>query len=162
IARGLLSAADGLQRLHQRTGRRIVLALEPEPLSTLETAAEAAAFFERWLLPAGGLAARPPRPWLGACRPAGQYQGSRSSLAALRRSGVPIAKVQLSSALRLAEPARNAAALAPFADDRWFHQVVARSADGTLRRIADLPEALAEAPGTRDPEWRVHFHVPLF
>jgi sugar phosphate isomerase/epimerase len=162
IARGLLSAADGLQRLRQRTGRRIVLALEPEPLSTLETAAEAAAFFERWLLPAGDVAARHLGLCYDACHQAVEYEDMAGSLQALRRTGVPIAKVQLSSALRLADPARNAAALAPFADDRWFHQVVARSPGGALRRIADLPEALADAPGTLDAEWRVHFHVPLF
>ena len=162
IARGLLSAADGLSRLQQRTGRRIVLALEPEPLASLETAAEAAAFFERWLLPAGDIATRHLGLCYDACHQAVEYEDMRGSLEALRRAGVPIAKVQLSSALRLSEPARHAAALAPFADDRWFHQVVARAPDGGLRRIADLHEALEQAPGTRDGEWRVHFHVPLF
>ncbi len=192
IAAGLLAAAAGLQRLEQRTGRRIVLALEPEPLSSLETTEEVVAFFERWLLPAGDRAARHLALCYDACHQAVEFEDMAGSLAALRRAGIAIAKVQLSSALRLREPARHSGVLRPFAEDRWFHQVVARGADGALRRLADLPEALAEAGanataasraapaapraapggrpgappreegGQRDEEWRIHYHVPLF
>ncbi len=165
IVRGLLAAADGLAALRARSGRRIVLALEPEPGSTLETTAEACEFFARRLLPAGDAA----RTHLGlcfdACHQAVEFEEPQASLRALRRAGVPVAKVQLSAALVLRDPARHAALLAPWAEDRWFHQVVARAADGSLARLSDLPEALSSAApaAVRDAaEWRVHFHVPLF
>jgi hypothetical protein len=79
---------------------------------------------------------------------------------------VRVLKVQVSAGLRVAPPDAVArAALAPFAEGVYLHQVVARH--GThLRRTLDLPQALAEATraaeATGDDEWRVHFHVPLF
>jgi len=165
IVRGLLAAADGLAALRARTGRRIVLALEPEPGSSLETTDEACDFFARRLLPAGEAA----RAHLGlcfdACHQAVEYEEPAAALAALARAGVTVAKVQVSAALVLRDPARHAALLAPWAEDRWFHQVVARGADGRLARLADLPLALApDAPrAVREAvEWRVHFHVPVF
>lgn len=165
IARGLRAAADGLAALRARTGRRIVLALEPEPGSTLETTAEACAFFARRLLPAGDAAREHLGLCFDACHQAVEFEEPRAALQALRRAGVPVAKAQLSAALVLRDPARYAELLRPWAEDRWFHQVVARAADGSLTRLSDLPEALAPGapPALRAAaEWRVHFHVPLF
>ncbi|HTE06964.1 MAG TPA: metabolite traffic protein EboE [Planctomycetota bacterium] len=166
VARGLLAAADGLAELELRTGRRIVLALEPEPLSLLESTAETVAFFQRWLWPHGARARRHLGLCYDACHQAVEFEAPRASLAALAAAGIPIAKVQLSSALSVPAPARHAAALARYAEDRWFHQVVARAPDGALQRWPDLPEALdalrgGAGHGERD-DWRIHFHVPLF
>lgn len=164
IVRGLLEAARGLAALRARSGRRIVLALEPEPGSWVETTEQACDLFARRLLPDGEAA----RAHLGlcwdACHQAVEFEDPAASLAALRAAGVPLAKVQLSAALVLRDPARHAALLAPWAEDRWFHQVVARGTDGRLTRLADLPLALAaDAPrAVREAdEWRVHFHVPV-
>ena len=41
----------------------------------------------------------------------------------------------------------------------YFHQVIARSEDGRLKRFLDLPDALAAHEPAE--EWRVHFHIPL-
>jgi hypothetical protein len=79
-----------------------------------------------------------------------------------------VPKVQVTAGLRIVLHEGDDAtldALAAFADDVYLHQVVERSADGTLTRHLDLPQALAAArtrrgQGTR--EWRVHFHVPVF
>lgn len=165
IVRGLLAAAAGLAALRARSGRRIVLALEPEPGSWVETTEQACDLFARRLLAEGGDAARA---HLGlcwdACHQAVEYEEPAASLAALRAAGVTVAKVQVSAALVLRDPARHAALLAPWAEDRWFHQVVARGADGRLARLHDLPAALApDAPhAVREAaEWRVHFHVPV-
>jgi len=165
IATGLLAAADGLAALHESTGRSIRLAIEPEPCSSLETAAEVVAFFTRWLLPAGAAAREHLGVCFDACHQAVEFEHLPTSLAGLLRAGVPVAKVQLSSALALRDPAAHAALLLPWAEDRWFHQVVARTRDGALRRLPDLPDALSPQAGSavRDAlEWRVHFHVPLF
>jgi len=64
--------------------------------------------------------------------------------------------------------------LAPFAEDVYLHQVVARAADGGLHRFRDLdvflnPPSFAgptegEQSAIRSPQWeeaRVHFHIPL-
>ncbi len=162
IAKGLLKAADGLARLEDETGRRIVLGLEPEPLSFLETTPEVIRFFERHLHPTGEAARR----YLGlcydACHQAVEFEDMAESLRALREAGVPLAKVQLSSAIRLPAPQTDRALLEPLSQDRWFHQVVARMTDGDLVRYPDLPVALADASEAAADEWRVHYHVPIF
>jgi sugar phosphate isomerase/epimerase len=162
VARGLLAAAEGLADLEQRTGRRVVLAVEPEPLSTLETTGEVEAFFAERLLPAGEAARRHLGLCFDACHQAVEFERVADSLAALHEARVPIAKVQLSSAIRVEQPARALDLLAPWAEDRWFHQVVVRQGDGSLRRLSDLAEALADERAPEEGPWRVHFHVPIF
>jgi hypothetical protein len=96
---------------------------------------------------------------LDACHAAVEFEDLGAALARLRAAGVPIAKVQLGAGLRVS-PADAAAraALAPFAEGVYLHQVVARAGDRLVRHD-DLPAALADAAPA--DEWRVHFHVPL-
>lgn len=162
IAAGLLAAAEGLARLEGESGRRLVLCLEPEPFSSCETSAELIAFFERHLLPAGPAAARHLGVCFDVCHQAVQHEDVVAALQAHRAAGVFVGKLQLSSALAVERPARAAAALRPWADDRWFHQVVARLPDGALVRWPDLGAALDDPRALAAPSWRVHFHVPIF
>ena len=145
-----------------QTGRRLHLGLEPEPLGLLETTDETVAFFDRL---------RDDHPndsrlaeFLGVnydtCHLAVEFENPSASLARLRRHGVKISKLHLSSALKLRPAPESLAALAAFADDIWLHQVVSRAADGKLTRHKDLDAALA-APKSPAEEWRVHFHIPL-
>ncbi len=181
IAEALLRHAAGLAALEDRTGRRIALALEPEPMCLMETTAEAAGFFEEFLFTAeaaarfAALSGRAPsaaeallRRHLGlcldVCHAAVEFEAPEDSLAALRRAEVPVAKLQLSSAL--AVPRMDAAAadlLRRFDDGVYLHQVVEQGPDG-LTRYLDLPQALAAWHGGGRPgrEWRVHCHVPVF
>ena len=160
LAAGFRAAASRLAGLEARTGRRVVLALEPEPLSTLETTDEVLSFFERHLQ--GDDERRHLGLCYDACHQAVEFEDAAASLTALSRAGIELAKVQLSSAIRVPDPAADAGGLRPFAEDRWFHQVVARAPDGALRRWADLPDALDDPDAAAAGEWRVHFHVPLF
>lgn len=175
----LLRHAVHLVGLERSTGKAIALALEPEPCCYLETVEEAVRYFEGQLYGAGAAArlaslaglSRPQaeaalRRHLGlcydVCHAAVEYEDPRASIAALRASGIPIAKIQLSSALRVAEvDAASVRNLAAFAEPVYLHQVVQRT-NGALRRYTDLPEALAAAAQARGSEWRVHFHVPVF
>jgi hypothetical protein len=179
IAEGLLQAVADLIRLHHQTGRVMALALEPEPWCLLETVADAVQFFTRWLfsstavqrlaaLAGIGLAAAAealPR-HLGVCvdvcHLAVGFEDPAAAFAALAAAGIPIHKLQLSSALRLAAADQQArAGLAAYVDPVYLHQVVARHHDGRIRRFLDLPDALA-SDSEEAAEWRVHFHVPLF
>ena len=84
-----------------------------------------------------------------------------SGLATLAAAGVRVGKVQVSSALKVADPGDPASreALARFHEPRYLHQVRWQEPDGAVRGTDDLDEALANGPlGT---EWRVHFHVPI-
>jgi hypothetical protein len=183
MAKAMLAHAAHLVRLRAATGRRVALALEPEPCCYLETIDETVAFFQQHLLgpeaihgfseatgldPAG--AERAIREHVGvcldACHMAVEFEDPGVVLDALDQAGVRVAKVQVTAGLRVVIPADDASALdalAAFADDVYLHQVVERRPDGALTRYLDLPQALAasrDRPGAR--EWRVHFHVPVF
>lgn len=179
VAEGLLQAVAGLVRLEQETSRTVALALEPEPWCLLESTADAVAFFGGYLftdaaalrlgalagLTAAEAAAALPRHLglcLDVCHMAVNFEKPEESLAALATAGIPIHKVQLSAALRIARVDDAARArIAAFREDVYLHQTVARAADGTVRRFVDLPQALDGADG-QDEEWRIHFHVPVF
>lgn len=172
-----------LAALQARSGKTVTLALEPEPCCLLETVAETVDFFEQRIYgpeAAARLAAlsglspdearRALRRHLGVCydvcHAAVEFEEPRAALARLRAAGIPVFKVQLSAALKLAPvTAASLAQLRPFDEPVYLHQTVARGRGG-LTRYVDLPEALGEAeralaePGGQ--EWRTHFHVPIF
>lgn len=176
----LLQQVAHLVALRARTGRRIGLALEPEPHCFLETTAEAVAFFSQQLhSPAAaqrlaaltGLdaaaAALALQEHLGLCldlcHAAVEFEDAAGCIRQLREAGIPVLKLQISAGLRLPTlDDASLAALGCFGDPVYLHQVVQRGPDG-LQRFADLPEAFAALPPVRtDHEWRVHFHVPIF
>jgi sugar phosphate isomerase/epimerase len=150
----LESVAEGLERLEAETGRRIRLALEPEPGCAIETVAQAADFL-------AGLAPE----WIGlcldACHLAVQFEDADGALARLADARVSVVKAQVSSALRVEEPGSDPGRtlLGSYVEPRFLHQVRER-VNGHVAGVDDLPEALAGGlPGRR--EWRVHFHVPV-
>jgi sugar phosphate isomerase/epimerase len=182
VADNLLRHAAQLAALHAQTGKRVTLALEPEPFCMLETIDDAVTFFARYLhsdravhrlaeltgaTPAGAAAlmAQHLGVCLDACHAAVQFESASEIVARLRAAAIPVAKLQLSSGLRL--PHVDAAArhaLLPYLDEVYLHQVVERRGD-TLTRYLDLPDALKSAQAsetTPPPEWRIHFHVPVF
>ena len=97
------------------------------------------------------------------CHGAVEYEDPAAAFAALDRAGIRVAKLQLSSALRLPSvDAASEGALTAFDDGVYLHQVVERQ-KGVISRFIDLPPALAALrAGTAGGEWRVHCHVPVF
>lgn len=159
----VVETLEHLDGIAQRTGKALVLAFEPEPGCVLETTAATLEFFERLALPSTFA------PLAGVCfdccHQAVQYEDPASSFGRLAAAGIPIGKVQVSSALRAM--GGEIAALRDFDEPTYLHQVVARDRDGLLHRFADLPDFFAEEGlFARSPEafveCRVHFHVPIF
>jgi len=180
IAGQLVRHAAHLVHLERRTGRRIVLALEPEPCCLLETVAETVAFFRDHLHSAAaearlgeltGLdaaaAGRALRDHLGVCldlcHAAVEFEEPAQCLRELEAADIAVAKIQVTAGLRIPRlTVESAEALRRLEDAVYLHQVVERSVDG-LRRFEDLDAALASSAWReRDAEWRVHFHVPVF
>ena len=153
----LVEAARGLARLHDQTGARVLLALEPEPDCALETTDEAIAFFERLCERGGDAVSGFLGICLDACHMACEFEEPATSLRRLEAAGVRVPKVHVSSALIVPEGEDAPALLAPFADPVYFHQTAVRSGE-VISRFPDLPQAIEAAP---EGEWRVHFHVPL-
>jgi sugar phosphate isomerase/epimerase len=150
--RALEQVAFGLEELEEQTGKRIRLALEPEPGCTIETVAQASEF----------LAGFAPE-WIGlcldACHLAVQFEEPGAAVSMLADAGVPVVKAQVSSALRVPAPASARAFLDEFAEPKFMHQV-RECVGGGVSGVDDLPEALAGGLPAQD-EWRVHFHVPV-
>jgi hypothetical protein len=179
IARNLITHTAKLVGIHQSTGKTIMLALEPEPYCLIETIAETVDFFQHRLFSDaavrqlsestgldGSAAQDALRRHLGVCydvcHAAVEFEDPRTSIQALNDAGIAIGKLQLSSALRIAEvDAQSEAQLRPFDEPVYLHQVV-QNRNGQLAHFVDLDEALAQIDDAAGAEWRVHFHVPIF
>ena len=177
--------AETLVRIHRESGQLLHLDIEPEPDCLLEDTSETIEFFERWLFRHGadwlaaqlGISAAAARDAVrehirvcfDCCHFAVEFEDPDVALGRLEAAGIRIGRVQLSSALRVARPANEAASakidarLRPFVESTYLHQVVARNREG-LSRFPDLDVALGalRSDPAADAEWRIHFHVPLF
>ncbi len=178
-AHHLATHAAHLWRIEQDDGVHLQLAIEPEPFCLLETIEETVAYFERYLfdgpgreafaaetgLSTGAVEEALPR-YLGVCydvcHAAVEYEDPKASLDALQAAGIPIGKLQLSSAIKLRKVTdASAGALGQFDEPVYLHQTMERST-GPVVRYPDLSEALANLDNARGKEWRSHFHVPIF
>lgn len=162
----LWRCVEHIERVNQLRGRALHLGLEPEPLCTLETSDETVRYFEELRADRPGDARLDEL--LGVnydcCHLGVEFEDAAEALGRLRAAGVKLSKIHLSSALKVRPSPEALRALGAFQDPVYFHQVVARAADGTLARVTDLPAALEEQSVVRDPkfeEWRIHYHIPL-
>lgn len=179
IARQLARAAMALSRIYDRTGALITLGLEPEPACLIETTQEAIAFLQDHLFSQSanllrGLVHndRPSQPLehllrrhvgvcLDACHAAVQFEDPVATVRSLRKTGILVAKLQITAGLVV--PCATPEALQhlrAFDDGHYLHQGTVALAEG-LERFVDLPDAFARNDWSGSP-WRVHFHVPVF
>ena len=176
----VLRVAARLVDIHQRTGRMVGLALEPEPFCFLETTDEAVAYFTNHLY-SGAAAARLAklanipiseahialRRHLGVvfdiCHQAVAYENIPESLQKLVDAGIPIFKLQEAAALYMPEVnAPVVDVLTKYADTIYLTQTKEKK-DGEFTQFLNLEDAFAawkERSGPR--EWRTHIHVPVF
>ena len=180
MAARMVEAVANLVETERRTGKRIALALEPEPCCFLETADESIAFFETELFSPETLdllAARTGvnrsdaeillRRHLGicydVCHGSVEYEDPVAALDRLLAAGISVPKVQLSAAMRIPVMTDELiGAVMRYDDGVYLHQTIVRGTGG-LTRYVDLPDAVAAfRQGRADGEWRIHCHVPLF
>lgn len=177
----LLRVVAHLIDLERRTGRRVKLALEPEPFCFLESTEETVRYFEEHVYSATGTRqlaclARAPvseaqglvRRHLGVVFDIGHqsvaFEDIPAALELLVAAGIPIFKLQEAAALWVPEVTEDAvAALKRFTNTIYLSQTNERR-DGTVTRYLNLTDAIAAwrtSPGG-SREWRTHFHVPVF
>lgn len=170
MRRNLWRTVEHIAQVSERTGKKLHLGLEPEPLCYLETSEEMVQFYQQM---------REERPndarlseHLGVnydnCHLAIEYEEPKDVIARFQTNGVKISKLHFSSALKVRPSASVREALRSFVDTVYFHQVIERDAQGSIRRYKDLDVALDEAAkwtmdetAQRQLEWRIHFHIPL-
>lgn len=167
--------------LEKRTGRRVKLALEPEPACFLETTDEAVAFFEDRIFSRAGITelasiADIPlseaegliRRFLGVVFDIGHqavgFENIPASLNKLVEAGIPIFKLQEAAALWVEKLSTEIIPeLRVFTDTIYLSQSTLRTATG-ITKYLNLGEALDafEANPSIETEMRTHFHVPVF
>lgn len=176
----LLRVVAHLVALEERTGRRVKLALEPEPACFLETTAETVAYFTDRIYSTDGirelakLASLPlseaegaMRRHLGVVFDIGHqsvgFEDIPASLASLVVAGIPIFKLQEAAALWVKELTLDQVPqLRAFTETIYLSQTTLRR-DGTITKYLTLAEALDEFENDPRPaEIRTHFHVPVF
>ncbi len=166
--------AQFLGELEKRSGRRIVVAIEPEPGCLFDRYQPLLDYFDRELPDANH------RRYIGVCHDvchsAVMFEPQAEAFAAYAKASVVVGKVQVSSAIdvplgQMADEQRRSAIaqLTQFAEDRYLHQTGAIDRDGRFHLWEDLPQwlesiTLRESAGGagRDQHLRIHFHVPIF
>jgi len=149
----------GLADVEATTGRRIRVAVEPEPGCVGETATGLVEHLAD--LDAARLGV-----CLDLCHLATEFEEPAAALAAVQEAGLDVVKTQVSAALHAPDPAdpEALAALEEFVEGRFLHQTRVRRGGGVERRD-DLPDALGRVDDVpaldTDGPWRVHVHVPL-
>ena len=171
IRGNLWRCIEHVARVCEQTGRKMHLALEPEPLCLLESSAETLQLFDR-------LRAEHPRDprlteHLGVdydtCHFAVEFEEPQNALSCLVHHGIKVSKIHLSSALTARPTAEACAALKGLMDPDQLHQVCARDSGGQRIIYRDIRDALlagphpeaASAEAAALPEWRIHLHIPL-
>jgi hypothetical protein len=177
----LLRVIAHLVSLERQSGRRVKLALEPEPFCFLETTDETVHYFQERIFSSSGaeefarLADVPVSEAIGLVRrhlgvvfdighQSVEFEDIPGALESLVGAGIPIFKLQEAAALWVPEvTGETVKALEQFTDTIYLSQTTERR-DGRLTRFLNLGDAIEAwnaAPGGAR-EWRTHFHVPVF
>jgi sugar phosphate isomerase/epimerase len=175
----MLEAVAKLVDIERAIGKRIALALEPEPCCFLETVGEGIAFFQNALFASDAIRNFATMVRVGAseaetllrrhlgicydvCHGSVEYEDPVAALDRLIGAGITIPKIQLSAAMRVPAMTKDlVGAVMRYDDGVYLHQTIARDDNG-LTRYVDLPDAVAAFDGRTAPEWRIHCHVPVF
>ena len=163
----LRELAEFLAKIESDSGRRIVVAIEPEPGCVIDTTGDVIRFFDSQL--PDSLHRKHITVCHDICHSAVMMEPQDEVLLRLATAKIGIGKVQVSSAVvadwtAMAGDRREEAKqqLAEFAEDRYLHQTGRRTSDGRFALAEDLPQLLNDDSAIDDDRWVVHFHVPIF
>lgn len=162
--------ATFLEKLERDTGKKIVVAVEPEPGCILDSVDDIVKFFDEELSEAVH------RSYITVCHDichsAVMNESQREVIQRYAAAGITIGKVQVSSAIvadwktiPVSDRQATLGQLRDFAEDRYLHQTGQIALDGSFELATDLPDLLSrttEADLDRTDRWVIHFHVPIF
>ncbi|MFO7936122.1 MAG: metabolite traffic protein EboE [Kiritimatiellia bacterium] len=155
-------AAEYLRILHRETGKKITLAIEPEPDCVIGNSTELLNWFER-LYDTGDAAREYIGVCLDTCHFAVEYEDPLEVIHKLETADINIARIQLSSAISTTISGNSINALRAFIDTVYLHQTKIQTAENKIVSFPDLTEEVLKiALQYKDATLRTHFHVPLF
>lgn len=156
-----------LQNIKKMTGVHIRFCIEMEPSCVLEHSDELIDYFHQYLFKQKEV----PKEWVqqyfgvcyDICHQAVMYENSLDTLKLLLNQGIPLGKIQVSSALAVTDPASAQVfpVLQTYAEPRYLHQVRALDKNSNLISYVDLVLALKDNKFLTQKQWRIHFHVPI-
>lgn len=174
----LRTVATHFSSLAQRTGREIVLAIEPEPGCVLNRAQEVIDFLQQFVFDGHSESVRRHITVChDICHSAVMFESQGDALQAYADNEIRIGKLQVSSAVEVPwqevagdESGGRAMAgqLLGFDEPRYLHQTTrVGPGDGRVELVEDLPIALrnwcsSSDAAYPDQPWRIHFHVPIY
>ncbi|MEZ6124911.1 MAG: metabolite traffic protein EboE [Planctomycetaceae bacterium] len=170
----LIQMARFLKDLHTQTGRRIRLAVEPEPMCHMSSIPnQVVPQFQALFALADALNCEADvREYIGlcfdVCHQAVEFELIPKSFDQLADAGIRLNKIHITNAIELLSPRENSAgreALSGFVEPRYLHQTFARFSDGRIVRKLDLNQEILSATDDEFMQadaWRVHFHVPVY
>lgn len=180
FTRNVFRVVKHLRELEERTGRRVKLAIEPEPACYLETTDETVAYFKERIYSRRGIqelaqvagiaiseAEGAARRYLGIVFDIGHqsvgFENITESLNKLVDAGIPIFKLQEAASLWVDNLTEDKiASLRRFTDTIYLSQTSLKQ-DGKITKYLNLGEALdAYEANPVITEMRTHFHVPVF
>lgn len=169
-----------LRELEERTGRRVKLAIEPEPACYLETTDETVTYFTERLYSLNGIkelakvagipiseAEGAIRRYLGIVFDIGHqsvgFENIGESLTKIQNAGIPVFKLQEAASLWVESlTTEKIPALRKFTDTIYLSQTSLKQ-NGKITKFLNLGEALDHFEANPVPtEMRTHFHVPVF
>ncbi|MCW7467178.1 metabolite traffic protein EboE [Leptospira levettii] len=169
-----------LIRIKKKESRILHLDIEPEPDGFLGTFVNLVHWYENELLPMAipilnqefgfdeGIAIQNTKEHIrfcfDVCHLAVTHEINDVLFSELKRTGIKVGRIQVSSALKVdfSESIEGKLKLLkPFDEKKYLHQVVAVKQNGTKLSFKDLGEAILNGAEMGE-EWRIHFHVPIF
>jgi len=154
--RNWVVALEAYKRIHDETGKHLVLSIEPEPGCYPETTEETIEVINA----IRNVAAAELHPYLGVCfdtaHLAVEFEDLAESVRRYTSEEITIGKVQLSAALECDDTTEARRELARYAEGVYLHQ----TANNLHDYFGDLPEYL-KSPLHTGVLIRSHFHIPL-
>ncbi len=158
----LSKATEYCNTVYNKTGKKIYLALEPEPDCYLENTDDVITFFESIRNSKTNL-----KDYLGicfdTCHFAIQGEDLTQSMKRMLANEIPIYKVQISSAIKVDNTFGDTdlSVLRDFEEPVYLHQtrIFDKKTMTLLNRFQDLGDAL---DANKKGLWYIHFHVPLY
>ena len=170
-AEQIRSVADHLHQIMERSGREIVLCIEPEPGCLLDTAGDVVHFFNQSLMTGDSSRDDLIRRHIGVCHDichsAVMFESQLDALTTYQDAGIRVGKIQVSSAIELdfsggSEDVQRYEQLKLLSrEKRYLHQtMVVHGHRKTFFEDVDL--AISSLDGPPQGIWRIHFHVPIY
>lgn len=173
--RNLIKLAGELKDIYEKTGRKIRLAIEPEPMCEISSISDDAIPQFQTLFDLADATDNLDvvQEYIGVCfdvcHQAVGFEDVPKSIDQLEDAGVRLNKIHITNAIELQNPSTNSAgraALLNYCEPRYLHQTYAKLQDGRVLNRLDLLEEDIRADSAGEfmeaESWRVHFHVPVY